>query len=401
MENLSKLSVSELTHLLKNMIEESFFNLDVEGEISGFKPATSGHIYFSLKDNDALINAVIWRSTAQKLNFIPQDGQKVIVHGSINIYPPRGSYQIVCTSIKPAGDGYILAKLEERKRYYATKGYFDENQKKPIPKNPETISVVTSPTGAALQDILQITGRRNTAIKIVIFPAMVQGDEAAQTIAKRIAQINKANIGDVIIVGRGGGSLEDLLPFSEDCVIEAIHDSKIPVISAVGHEIDWALSDFVADLRAPTPSAAAELVCQSQFEQKQQLISLITNISESIHKILNRLKLKQISLKPENFKYIVENKLSQINFKLDKNIDQMKNVISEQTQSFRTRLDIASAKIDTSSPRSIMKRGYSIVCNQNGKTIKSAKNLQINDIIKIRFAQGSSTATLKEINNEN
>ncbi|PKL12695.1 MAG: exodeoxyribonuclease VII large subunit, partial [Spirochaetae bacterium HGW-Spirochaetae-8] len=258
-------SVSDLTKLLKTTLEGSFYGLTLEGEISNFRPASSGHWYFQL--NDA--NQKSWR-----IPFVPKDGDIVLVTGSISLYEKRGTYQILCETMVRSGKGDILALLEERKRAFAEAGFFDASLKRTLPRYPKRVGVVTSPTGAALQDILQVLGRRNNGIDIVILPAPVQGDGAAQVIADQLHAANRLELADVLIVGRGGGSLEDLLPFSEQCVIEAIVASHIPVISAVGHEIDWALSDYAADLRAPTPSAAAELVSESRSEQLERIASL-------------------------------------------------------------------------------------------------------------------------------
>ena len=262
MQNESKkdnaLTVSQLTELIKTMLESSFQNIILKGEISNYKPSSSGHLYFSLKDSDSQISAVMFRGAASALNFIPKDGMLVQVRGKITVYGPRGNYQIQVSSMIEAGAGNIMEMIEMRKRKLAAEGLFDSARKRTVPFFPKTVGVVTSPNGAALRDILNIRRRRNDKVSVIVFPAIVQGENAADTIEYMIKVANKYNMCDVLIVGRGGGSLEDLLPFSEEKVVRAIAKSKIPVISAVGHEIDWALSDFAADVRAPTPSAAAE-----------------------------------------------------------------------------------------------------------------------------------------------
>ena len=395
-EKLPKLTVSQLTSIIKTTLETSFFGLCIEGEISTFRPSSTGHWYFSLKDDSALINAVVWRSAVSSIGFEPKDGQKVVVTGNLNVFPARGSYQIVCTSMHPVGEGDILAKLEERKRFYAAKGYFDEKLKKKIPEHPKKIAIITSPTGAALQDILQITQRRNSGIDIIILPAVVQGDEAALTIAKRIGQVNDFALADVMIVGRGGGSIEDLLPFSDDSVIEAIHKSEIPVISAVGHEIDWAISDFVADLRASTPSAAAELVCTEQSSQKQTLEDLKFTMTDAVKQRLETANLKLASLRPDAFSYIMSNRISNIKLCIDSSISELSNTISERIGSLRTRLEIASSTIQVTSPEDILKRGYSIVTDSNNRTVKSNSDLKKGNKINIRFAKGKIKAEVTE-----
>ena len=256
-----------------------FPNILVTGEISNFRPAASGHYYFAIKDAFSSLSVVMFRSRQRNASFTPADGDKVIVRGSISVYAARGTYQLIAESIRYAGEGDILALLEERKRYYASLGYFDESSKKPIPPFPSTIGVVTSDTGAAIRDILHVLERRSRGLHIIIYPTLVQGEKAGEMIARRIAQAAGTQELDVLIVTRGGGSMEDLLPFSEPQVIEAIYHCPIPVISAVGHEIDHALSDYVADLRAPTPSAAGELVSTSYATILERLNATMREIA--------------------------------------------------------------------------------------------------------------------------
>ncbi|MCQ2398080.1 MAG: exodeoxyribonuclease VII large subunit [Sphaerochaetaceae bacterium] len=371
---LPKMTVTKLTSLIKETLEGSFYGLCVEGEVSGFKPSSNGHWYFSLKDGDAVIGAAVWRTNVARIGIVPKDGMKVIVNGDLSVWPPSGTYRLICTSMRVSGEGDILARLEERKRYWESLGYFSPSIKKPIPENPRKIAVVTSPTGAALQDILQITRRRNSGMDIVIFPATVQGSGAAETIADRIRDVNRYAAADVIIVGRGGGSIEDLLPFSEDCVIQAIHDSEIPIISAVGHEIDWAISDFAADLRAPTPSAAAELVCRNSQEQREKLRTLKFSMQQSITGKLNNARLKHESLtSPMMYK------------------------INEMIAKYRMRLNSAVNTVKALSPASVLERGFSIVTDSEGKTITGSDMLSTGSHIKIRFAKGHVQASVTEI----
>ncbi|MDR2662034.1 MAG: exodeoxyribonuclease VII large subunit, partial [Treponema sp.] len=256
-ESPQKYTVSELTGLIQANLENAFPQVLVEGELSNCRPSSTGHLYFSLKDPGAKIDGVMFKNRLAFLGFEPRDGMLLRVRGRISVYPQRGNYQLVCEDMELAGAGNILAMLENRKRALAAEGLFDPERKKPIPRFPETVGVVSSPTGAAVQDILNILKRRAEGIRVIILPAPVQGVDAAPIIARRIEQANRWNLAEVLIVGRGGGSLEDLLPFSEEAVVRAVAESEIPVISAVGHEIDNALSDLAADLRAPTPSAAA------------------------------------------------------------------------------------------------------------------------------------------------
>ncbi len=393
------MSVGQLTSLIKNTLETSFFGLTVEGEISGFRPASTGHWYFSLKDSEAVISCVMWRSTTVRVPFRPKDGMKVIVTGALSVFEPRGTYQIVCTSMKAAGEGDILAMLEERKRQYAALGWFDEALKKPIPKRPSKVAVITSPTGAALQDILQITERRNRGMDIIILPAVVQGAEAASTIATRIREVNEFLLADVMIVGRGGGSVEDLLPFSEPCVIEAIHESEIPVISAVGHEIDWAISDFVADLRAPTPSAAAELVCESTMDQAEKVEKLRSSMIDAIRARVNEVKLRLAAFSPQSARVQLENRLTRIRMRLDfaqsSIANQTKSILAER----KARSQLLTHKIMALSPLAVMERGFSIVTDEDGRTVRSSKDVAVGRKIGIMMSDGTIKAEVKEVEN--
>ncbi|HOC30116.1 MAG TPA: exodeoxyribonuclease VII large subunit, partial [Treponemataceae bacterium] len=250
------LKIAEITSLIKEILEGSFPLVTLEGEISNYRPSSTGHLYFTLKDESSAIASVMFKGKARYLPFAPADGMLVRATGSISVYEARGTYQIIIDRMEAAGTGDILRILEERKRSLAAEGLFDQDRKREIPEIPERIAVITSPTGAAVRDILQIVRRRNPAISVVILPAPVQGPEAPPVLVRQLETANRYHMADVIIIGRGGGSLEDLLPFSDEAVVWAVAGSKIPVISAVGHEIDWTLCDFAADLRVPTPSAA-------------------------------------------------------------------------------------------------------------------------------------------------
>ena len=394
---MPKLSVSELTGLIKTTLEGSFYGLTVEGEISGFKPSSSGHWYFSLKDQAAVINCCMWRSSIPRVAFKPKDGMNVVVTGALSVFEPRGTYQLICTSMKVAGEGDILAMLEERKRRYDSLGYFDTSKKKPIPLRPGRVAVITSPTGAALQDILQITGRRNSAMDIIILPAVVQGVEAAASIAARIKEVNDFFLADVMIVGRGGGSIEDLLPFSEECVIEAIHQSQIPVISAVGHEIDWAISDYVADLRAPTPSAAAELVCESSIDQKEKIQRLRADMTEAMLSRLNAVKLRLAAFSPESARAQLENRLNRRRMMLDSLSTSIQHSMSRLLSDRKAKAQLLTHKMQALSPLAVLERGYSIVLDKNGNVIKSVSGVSAGDDISIKLSDGRILADVQEV----
>lgn len=398
-DTVPKLSVSELTSLIKTTLEGSFYGLTVEGELSGFKPSSTGHWYFSLKDQNAVVGCCMWRSTVPRVNFRPKDGMKVIVTGSISVFEPRGTYQIICTSMKVAGEGDILAMLEERKRRYDALGYFDPAKKKPIPRRPSRVAVVTSPTGAALQDILQITGRRNMGMDLIILPAVVQGADAAQSIAARIREVNEFLLADVMIVGRGGGSIEDLLPFSEECVIEAIHESQIPVISAVGHEIDWALSDYVADLRAPTPSAAAELVCESSMDQIEKVNQLRSAMYEALNGRLATLRLRVAAFSPAAARAQLDSRLNRVRMQLDSESTELRHRMDMMMGTVRSRSELLRHKMEALSPLAVLERGYGIIAGEDGKTVRSASQVKEGDSLTLTLKDGKIRAAAREVIN--
>ncbi|MBR0519926.1 MAG: exodeoxyribonuclease VII large subunit [Spirochaetales bacterium] len=396
-DKVPKLSVSELTTLIKTTLETSFYGLTVEGEISGFRPASTGHWYFSLKDQSAVISCCMWRSSIPRVPFRPKDGMRVIVTGSISVFEPRGTYQIICTSMRVAGEGDILAMLEERKRKYDALGYFDPAVKKPIPARPSRVAVITSPTGAALQDILQITGRRNKGMDIIILPAVVQGADAAPTIAARIREVNEFLLADVMIVGRGGGSIEDLLPFSEECVIEAIHESVIPVISAVGHEIDWAISDYVADLRAPTPSAAAELVCQSSLDQIEKVNQLRSSMYDALIGRLNTIKLRIAAFSPAAAHAQLESRLNRVRMTLDSDTVSLSHRMESLISARKSKAELFRHKIMALSPFSVLERGYSITSDSQGRTVRSASQVSCGDKLTLTLKDGKITTIAQEV----
>lgn len=390
-------SVSQITDLIKEILETSFRTITIEGEISNWKPSSAGHIYFTLKDSGAQLSSVLFRGSAYYLNFKPKDGDKVRCTGSLSVYAPRGNYQLIVTKMEPVGSGNILQMLEERKRKLAAEGLFDENRKKELPFFPRTVGVVTSPTGAAIRDILNVSKRRNPNINITVFPAIVQGDGAAQTIVKMIEIANYYKLCDVLIVGRGGGSLEDLLPFSEECVVRAVAESEIPVISAVGHEIDWALCDYSADKRAPTPSAAAEMAVPLLADFQQNICAYKDNFYSIIKQKIENTRLLVKSFNPENletrFRNIQQPLLNRYAKAKDDMILNMQNRIKE----LRVKIQNCTTVLENASPQTILQRGYSMVTDKNGNVIRSNKNVNVGDEIIIQPAEGKITG--KVINN--
>lgn len=392
------LSVSELNSLLKDVLEGTFPSIKIEGEISNYRPNSSGHLYFTLKDTTSQISAVMFRSNVMSLSFVPKDGVKVQCTGRITVYPPRGNYQILITKMEVAGEGDVLKMLEDRKRRLAMEGLFESQRKRQLPAFPKTIGVVTSSTGAALRDILQITRRRNPCVSVIIFPALVQGDEAAPSIVKQINTANAYNMCDVLIVGRGGGSLEDLLPFSEEIVVRAIAASKIPVVSAVGHEIDWALSDYAADCRAPTPSAAAEIVVPQKIDILNNLQYLSNELHQEMTRRIDKMKSMVKQFNPDN----MELKFRSIEQPLLSRLDNAKEAIiqnmMQKVKDTKMLIENCHAILESSSPQTILARGYSMVRNkETQEIITNTKNLTKGTQIEIVPAVGKFTAVVDQI----
>jgi exodeoxyribonuclease VII large subunit len=397
--NGKHLTVSELTEQIRLKLENSFSYVCVEGEISNCRPASSGHLYFSLKDSGAKIDAVMFRNRLRTINFEPKDGMLLRVSGSLSVYAPRGTYSIVCEEMEIAGAGEILAMLEKRKQKLASGGLFDAEKKRPLPRFPAVVGVVSSPTGAAVRDILNILARRAPAIKVIILPAPVQGDEAASLISARIKQANQWRLADVLIVGRGGGSLEDLLPFSDEEVVRAVAESKIPVVSAVGHEIDWALCDFSADLRAPTPSAAAELVSENYFAV---FAHIQKTAGDFITVMRTRTEKARLLLKPfdaQDMEYRFRSILQPRLIRLDDAKEALLKSISDKCAVIRRKVELAAAVLETGSPLSVMERGFSVVTNSKGVVIRSSDRVNPGDKLYIKPLKGKINAIVESASN--
>ena len=388
-------SVTQITELISQVLQQTFSSITIEGEISNWRPSSAGHIYFTLKDNSSQISAVMFKGSTYHLTFKPKDGDKVRCTGSLSVYGPRGSYQIIVTKMEQAGEGNILQMLEDRKKKMASEGYFDENHKKPLPKYPETIGVVTSPTGAAIRDILNVRNERNKNVNIIVLPAIVQGDGADKTIVKMIEIANFYKLCDVLIVGRGGGSLEDLLPFSEESVIKAVYNSEIPVISAVGHEIDWALCDYSADKRAATPTQAAQFAIPELREIKKQIESFKEDSYISIKQKVDNTLLIIKAFNPQsmdirfiNIQQTLLNRFSNAKEALHENLIKKINDFRQQIKNNVTILENAS-------PQTILNRGYSMVTDTNGKIITDSASVTAGQDLIISPAKGKITATVK------
>lgn len=387
-------SVSEITSVIKEVLETSFSNIIIEGEISNWRPSSSGHIYFTLKDNNAQLKAVIFRSSAYKLNFSPKDGDKVRCYGNLTVYAASGNYQIVINKMQLAGTGNILQMLEKRKRKLAAEGLFDSDKKKPLPLFPTTIGVVTSPTGAAIRDILNIAKRRNPKINIIVLPALVQGDIASQTIVKMIEIANFYKMCDVLIVGRGGGSLEDLLPFSEENVVRAVAASKIPVISAVGHEIDWAICDYAADFRAPTPSAAAEMAIPVLSDLKQELSTYKEFFYDTINQRIKNTRLMIKSFNPQSLETKFRSIQTPLLLRFDKAKENLHENLLNKIKDYRNKITNYLTVLENASPQTIFERGYSMVKDKNGNIIRNKNQVAKGDEIFITLAKGEISANV-------
>lgn len=400
-DELRNFKVSEITQLIKQSLESDFYDVRIEGEISNFRPSSTGHLYFTLKDADAMISAVMFRNRLGALQFQPEDGQLVVVRGNISVYAKRGTYQIICESIEMAGEGALLAMLEERKRRLAAEGLFDAEKKQALPLFPAKVAVITSPTGAAIRDILRVTSRRNAGIDLVILPAPVQGEGAAEKIATQIRISNTHHMADVIIVGRGGGSPEDLLPFSEEAVVRAIASSEIPVISAVGHEIDISLSDLAADIRAPTPSAAAELVSANRLELLSRIQDIRASLGGTLQQRLERVRLLLSQFKPEllekNFRILLQPLL----LKLDDLKEMLIRSMNDKVNRTRHAIDLLLSRLQAGSPLKVLERGFALVTEgESGRIVTKSNQRKPGDFIQVKVFQGSLSAKVEEVTDE-
>lgn len=389
------ISVSDLNNYVKNKIaEDEYLNrVLVKGEISNFKRHYTGHLYFTLKDENSIIKCIMFKSNAQRIDFDPKDGTKVYVLGSVSVYERDGVYQIYVQAMKEDGLGALYRKYEELKKKLQLKGFFDENRKKKIPVLPKTIGVLTSQTGSVIKDIINVSTRRNPNVHIRIYPVPVQGNGAAEKIAEGIKFMNDNKLADVLILARGGGSLEDLWPFNEEIVAQAIYDSDLPVISAVGHETDFSISDFVADLRAPTPSAAAELAVPDIYEVQKYIGTCQDRLRMSLIKKVEIMKLRlEKSISSSAFKEPLRF-VNDSYMKIDSYIKQMEIYISNKYKKCEASYIEKISKLETLSPLKTLKRGYSLV-ELDGKIIKSVKDIKENDKIEIKFIDGTREAKI-------
>ncbi len=394
------ITVSELNKYIKNKVDEDEYlnNVYVKGEISNFKHHYTGHMYFTLKDEKSLIKCVMFKSSTSTLKFVPKDGMKVLIFGTVAVYEAGGVYQIYCKAMQEDGVGDLYQKYEELKNKLEKEGLFKKEHKKKIPVMPKTIGVLTSQTGAVIRDIINVSTRRNPNVNIKLYPIPVQGAGAAEKIVDALKIMNENKLSDVIILARGGGSLEDLWPFNEEIVARAIYESKIPIISAVGHETDFTIADFVADLRAPTPSAAAELAQVDVYEIQKKLLAYQERFKQALRK---RLELMRLRYEKAMSSRVFTDPMKQINEKyilVDIKTKEIENNILNKLKESKNKATNIITKLDTLSPLKTLARGYSIT-EYNGKILKSVKQIKTNDEIEIRLNDGNITAKALEILN--
>lgn len=434
----SIMSVEQLNKRIRGAIESQFFQVWVKGELSNFKAHSSGHFYFSLKDAQSQIKAVMFKGYNAKLKFRPQDGLEVLLRGKVTVYEPRGEYQIVCDTMEPVGAGALQKAFEQLKDKLKKEGLFEHSRKRALPPLPKHVAIVTSPTGAAIQDILNILRRRARGLEITIVPSLVQGEAAAPALREAFNKATQIPGIDVIIIGRGGGSMEDMWCFNDEQLVRQIAASPVPVVSAVGHEVDFTICDFVADLRAPTPSAAAELVVKSADEliqkvkslQKMLLISVDRVMKTSKQKFIGftqrlidpKRKIQDFMLKNDDLQNRLANSIQRLivrkrdhlalatqklgtpetiiknkSAKLQMFDLKLRNQMDKTLEFKRSKLYQKMAVLDSLSPLKVVDRGYSLVQTDAGELVKSADQLKEHDNIEIRFAKGRASAQIVKI----
>ena len=432
-------TVSELTERVQGVLETDFFDVWVEGEVSNLRFAPSGHWYFSLKDDHAQLRAVVWKTATRLIRFRPKDGMKVVVRGGLRIYAPRGEYQLSVEVLEPLGKGSLQQAFEELKEKLEKEGLFDPARKRPLPRLPRCVGVVTSPTGAVIQDIVRVVSRRYANLEILIYPARVQGEEAAAEIVQGIRALNRLKGLDVIIVARGGGSLEDLWPFNEERVARALAASKVPTISAVGHETDYTIADFVADLRAPTPSAAAEHVIQAKHEigagidalarrqhaamslrltrirsrvaslashrvfeaergrlrnQAQRVDELLRRGETGLRRRLERARdrVRGQGQRVEAFRW--DRQLAERRERVVRQAERLRGLAAAAVEAGRGRLSRLAGKLDSLSPLAVLSRGYALVWNEEGRLVRQPDEVRVGEALRIRVSGGALGAVV-------
>jgi exodeoxyribonuclease VII large subunit len=437
LETSDALSVSELTEGIKNNLESNFRSIRVQGEISNLRPAASGHIYFTLKDQKASLSCALFKGRAMRMKKLPKEGDEILCRGSISVYPPRGSYQLIVDQIEPRGQGALMVQFEKLKEKLLQEGLFDEKRKKPIPVLPKKVVVITSPTGAAIRDILHVIGRRNPFVDLLIVPSLVQGDQAEKQLVSALQKVIKYKLGDVIVLARGGGSIEDLWCFNSEKLARVIASSDIPIISAVGHEVDFTISDFVSDLRAPTPSAAAEVVVSSRLELLNHMNHLNKRLVAWMSAKLELYRSRLGSSSPQRMRSYLN--IDQYRLRLDDLVGQLEYNLEDLLKTYKHKLQLAYQVLMERSPRRILdllrtrlhtnrnnlvksmehlikrkstelknlagllnslsplqvfERGYSLVFNEKNAVVSSIKSVSPGDKILVRVKDGKFSSTV-------
>jgi len=382
------LTVSELTSIVREILGKTFGDIWVAGEISGVKLASSGHYYFALKDQGAQLRAVAFRNVARLLRFKPQDGMAVLARGRIDVYEARGEYQLIVEALEPQGLGALQLAFEQLKKKLAEEGLFDTARKRPLPRLPRRIGIVTSPTGAVIHDILHVLGRRFPGLHIRLYPALVQGEGSVEEVVRGIQYFNESGWAEVVIVARGGGSLEDLWTFNEEAVARAIAACSVPVISAIGHETDFTIADFVADLRAPTPSAAAEVVICTRQELLDNIQASIGRMQQSVRLRIGDARHRLQALTTRVMRRDVRLRLARAWQRIDAADARMAELIRARLTRARSRLDLTNAHLTELSPLKILDRGYAIVQTTAGLILKDPADAPPGTALLIRLARG-------------
>ena len=392
------LTVTQLNNYIRRLLEqdEELLSIAIRGELSNYKIHSSGHHYFSVKDSESTLRCVMFKSSAMHLRFRPENGMKVILFGKVSVYTRDGVYQLYCTNLIPDGLGELQAAFEQLKQRLSDEGLFDPSKKKPIPAFPKRIALVTSPTGAAVQDMIRILRKRWPLSSVLIVPSLVQGPDAPESISEALSYVNTWQLADLIIVGRGGGSLEDLWAFNTETVARAICSSSIPVISAVGHEPDVTIADYVADLRAATPSHAAECAVPDRSEESRVMDGLFRQINSRIDRILQEhshaVRDRKKALTYLDPAAVIRNS----RLDLDRSYDRMTAVLQNLLRKHRQELLSKTGMIRTLDPRQILTRGFSIVTKEEA-VVDSAFSLAVNDTVRIRFKDGQASCLVREI----
>lgn len=397
---LKTLSVGEVNNYVKKLVENDFIlkNLNVKGEISNLKFHSSGHIYFSLKDENSKVNCIMFKNNAVNLDFRLEEGMKVEIKARLGVYHKEGTYQLYCENIKKAGIGELFEEFHKLKKELSEEGIFDEKYKRALPKFPKRIGIITARTGAAVRDIINVIQRRNKSLDIILYPAKVQGENAADSIIEGIRYFNNEKSVDVIILGRGGGSIEELWTFNNRDLAYEIFNSRIPTVSAVGHEVDFTISDFVSDMRAPTPSAAGELVSPSLKE----MINDLVNKKEFLHRAIDRkflnakkdVDLLHKGLKGNNPKHIIEKRIKEVN-----SLEEKLNFLGKRKiDKAKDELIALNSILQTLNPLNTLGRGYSVIMDKKDKVINEVSELKKNDMVKVIMKDGSVNIDIKIIN---